>query len=95
MSYSSIEEDSWDEPKRVTAEADPHATIQQKGETADEQVECELAEESLLQRLVRLPNKAVGSKRTRTGPQAPITNQVGRNRDYFLGGRGGLLFRLP
>jgi hypothetical protein len=85
VSYSSIEEDSWEEPKRVASEADPEATIQQRGENADEQVERELGSESLLQRLVRLPNKAgVGSKRTRTGPQPPILNQVGEKQRLFF-----------
>jgi hypothetical protein len=93
VSYSSIEEDSWE---AKSPEADPEATIQQKGDTADEQVERELAAESLLQRLVRLPNKAVGSKRTRTGPQPPILNQVGEKQILFWeGGGGGLCFRLP
>jgi hypothetical protein len=91
VSYSSIDEDSWEDPKRVASEADPEDTIKQKGDTADEQVERELAAESLLQRLVRLPNKAVGSKRTRTGPQPPILNQVGeKQRIFFLGGGGGV-----
>jgi hypothetical protein len=80
VSYSSIEEDSWEDLKKEakSPEADPEDAIKQKGETADEHVECGLAAESLLQRLVRLPNKAgVGSKRTRTGPRPPILNQVG------------------
>ncbi len=88
VSYSSIEEDSWE---AKSPEADPEATIQQKGENEDE---CELAAESLLQRLVRLPNKAgVGSKRTRTGPRPPVLNQVGEKQRLF--GGGGLFFRLP
>jgi hypothetical protein len=76
VSYSSIEEDSWEDLKKEakSPEADPEATTQQKGENEDER---ELDAESLLQRLVRLPTKGVGSKRTRTGPQAPILNQVG------------------
>jgi hypothetical protein len=93
VSYSSIEEDSWEELKREakSPESDPDATIQQKGENEDDR---ELAAESLLQRLVRLPNKTAGSKRTRTGPQPPILNQVGEKQRLSFGGRE-LCFRLP
>jgi hypothetical protein len=90
VSYSSIEEDSWE---AKSPEADHEDTIKQKGETADEQVECGLAAESLLQRLVRLPNKAgVGSKRTRTGPRPPVLNQVGEKQRFFFGGEEWPLF---